>query len=408
MVVPHKHIALVSSLAVLFALLGLAWGERHSPGGSPVSEVVYPAKWMPVTFSHGLHVGKLGADCLECHEGIGSSASALDNNLPRESNCKTCHEIDRTIYAPAAVPGKAPGQCIACHPGFVAHTGFVPRPRTPIPNLKFSHEAHIARQTSCATCHGEVSKLLPASSSGAHLPTMRACLSCHDGKTADARCTACHISEAGGVVKTQFSGLGQLLPSGSLRGAAHDMNFRTSHKQAAQNDQQFCSTCHKKEDCVDCHSGVVKPMDFHGGDYINSHTIDARRNSPDCGSCHRIQTFCQGCHTRLGVASDGKGSEFGPAPGANFHPAGWTSTTLGGAPGPASHAFEAQRNIAQCASCHRETFCTRCHSNQAANPLRVNPHPRDWNGSRRCNALLQRNRRMCLRCHTEAQPLDCR
>jgi hypothetical protein len=410
----YKHISVLGSLVllvplvVLLTLAGLSRAEEPSSAqGDKRSAVIYPAKVKPVTFSHALHVGTLGATCADCHAQVQSSRSALDNNLPREADCKSCHAIDRSRFNAASEAGKAPTRCLACHPGFDEQTGFVPRPLTPIPNLKFSHSAHLARQGDCATCHGNPVAGAAHPSQGAWLPTMRACLSCHDDKQADASCTTCHISEAGGIVKTEFAEQGKLLPSGSLRGAAHDMNFRTSHKYAAQNDQNFCSTCHTKDDCVDCHSGVIKPMDFHGGDYISMHTMDARRNTPDCSSCHRIQTFCQGCHTRMGVAADGKGSEFGPMPGFNFHPPGWTSSSLTGAPGPASHAFEAQRNIKQCASCHRESFCTRCHSNQPGNALRINPHPRDWRGSRRCNALLARNRRMCLRCHTEVQALDC-
>ena len=114
---------------------------------------------------------------------------------------------------------------------------------------------------------------------------------------------------------------------------------------------EICASCHKKDFCVDCHSGVQKPMDFHAGDYVNMHAIDARRNSPDCASCHRLQTFCQACHSRLGVAADGKGSEFGPTT-ALYHPPGWTEAGLAGR-GPTHHAFEAQRNIKQCVSCHR-------------------------------------------------------
>ncbi len=409
MSVRRTHLRTLVGLVLLVALVGFATAEdRHAPDQGPISGVVYPPKSSPLIFSHGLHVGKLAVACEDCHDKVRTSASALDNNLPRESHCSSCHAIDRSKTDRQPVAGQPPSQCAACHRGFRSQSGFVARAQTPIPNLKFSHQAHLARGTTCAACHGAGGEQAQGQESmNAWLPTMRACLGCHDGKKASESCTACHLSRAGGRVKTDFAWLGSLSPNGSLRGAAHDMKFRTSHKYAAQNDPEFCESCHTKKDCVDCHSGVVKPMDFHAGDYISMHSIDARRNSPDCSGCHRIQTFCQGCHTRMGVAADGKGSAFDGPAGINFHPPGWTSTSLTGAPGPASHAFEAQRNIKQCASCHRETFCTRCHSNQASSPLRVNPHPRDWSTSRRCSALLKRNRRMCLRCHTEAEPLRC-
>lgn len=400
--VPRKWTAMLSVISLTGALLSLASGEPADP---QVSTVVYPPAVMPLHFSHSLHVGKLGTDCEQCHGKVRESASALDNNLPREADCKACHDIDRKNFDKASGAGQAPTQCSACHVGFDRQSGFVPRARLPIPNLKFSHKSHLSRQTPCSACHGEAITGRVAGDRLGPLPTMRACLTCHDGKQADDACTSCHISQAGGVVKTQFAGLGSLIPSGVLRGAAHDMKFRESHKFAAQNDQRFCASCHKKEFCVDCHNGVTKPMDFHAGDYIAMHTIDARRNAPDCSSCHRIQTFCQGCHSRMGVAADNKGSEFGPAPGKQYHPPGWIASGL--TPAPASHSFEAQRNIKQCVSCHRENFCTGCHSAQPANLIRISPHPRDWRGSRRCQALIKRNKRMCLRCHTEARALDC-
>jgi len=356
------------------------------------SRIIYPDQQLPLRFSHTLHA-KVGMNCQSCHTGIEQSGSSLDNNLPREADCIACHAIDRSL--PEKVVEGPAAACIRCHPGFTAGEGGVPRVQLPIPNLKFSHATHLARKTPCDRCHGDFSAVEEASAK--HLPTMRTCQGCHDGKAASDRCTTCHLAEAGDRMQSSFPGIGALLPSGSLRGAAHDLEFRTNHKYAAQNDASFCASCHKKDDCADCHNGVVKPMDFHAGDYVRMHAIEARRNSPDCSSCHRLQTFCQGCHSRMGVADDEKGGQF-RGTGA-FHPEGWNLQGLAGR-GPNHHAFEAQRNIKQCASCHRESYCTKCHSAEVGTP-RANPHPRDWRGSRKCQALVKRNRRMCLRCHIE-------
>ncbi len=382
-----------------------------SPQAAPPiarSSIVYPRQELPLRFSHVEHLERDVA-CQRCHEKIESSASGLDNNLPRESSCSTCHIIERGIGSGKAASTRevqAQGEatpCKTCHLD-VGPGGAIARTRMPVPNLKFSHKAHLARGSSCEACHGQFVTGGVGLATRDQLPTMQTCLGCHDGKQAPESCRTCHLSQVGGLLKTEFPGLGQLAPSGQLRGAAHDMGFVQSHKYAAQNDQGFCASCHQKEYCVDCHSGIQKPMEFHAGDYVNMHAIEARRNSPDCSSCHRLQTFCQGCHSRLGVANDGKGSdEFGP--GALYHPPGWSEPGLVER-GPNHHSFEAQRNIKQCASCHRESFCTRCHSNQA-NSLRVNPHPRDWVGSRRCEALVKRTPRMCLRCHVEAIEPSC-
>ena len=393
--------AALGCLALSYQFFATAWAQVDS---SQVSTIVYPPQELPLRFSHSLHLGQLQADCEDCHSKIASSASSLDNNLPREESCRSCHEIDRKDYAKNNGPGRAPGNCAACHLRFDEQVGRVERVRLPIPNLKFSHQAHLQRKAQCQDCHGDLVRENVGLATRAQLPTMQDCVSCHDGKKASDACISCHISQAGAIVKTEFAGLGSLQPSGVLRGAAHDLNFRQSHKYAAQNDQDFCASFHKKKFCVDCHNGVTKPMDFHAGDYISMHSIDARRNSSDCSSCHRIQTFCQGCHSRMGVAADRKLLDGMPLPGS-YHPPGWVGSGLAGR-SPNDHSFEAQRNIKQCASCHRESFCTKCHSNQASS-LRINPHPRDWRGSRRCEALRKRNYRMCLRCHVEAQGVDC-
>ena len=376
---------------VLFvaALMSLATAQPHG------REIIYPRQTLPLRFSHALHLGDGGAmSCEQCHNKIRQSASSLDNNMPQEAQCKGCHAIDR--QQPELQTSGPSARCITCHPQFDAMSGQVRRMQMPIPNLKFSHRAHLDRKTSCATCHGDVSTLELATE--AQLPSMRTCQGCHDGTVAPNTCITCHLSQVGGTMQSEFPGLGSLRPSGSLRGAAHTLEFRTTHKYAAQNDEGFCASCHKKDFCVECHNGSVKPMDFHGGDYVRMHAIEARRNSPDCSGCHRVQTFCQGCHSRMGVADDEKGGQFGGT--GRFHPAGWTESGLAGR-GPGHHAFEAQRNIKQCASCHRESDCTKCHSAQIGSP-RANPHPRNWRGSRRCEALVKRNKRMCLRCHVDA------
>ncbi len=381
---PFAQIATCIVVALIIAL-----GLGRSSAQERPSRVIYPPQSLPLAFSHAVH-SSAGVSCEGCHQAIYGSASSLDNNLPRESDCTACHEIDRA----KARETSDLSSCVRCHPG--AASGQVQRVHLPIPNLKFSHKAHLARGASCDTCHGDIRKVDVASAK--HLPTMRTCLQCHDGKVASGACTTCHLAEAGLRMQTSFPGVGQLTPSGTLRGAAHDLEFRTRHKYAAQNDAGFCASCHTQDSCSECHNGIRKPMSIHTGDYVRMHAVEARRNSPDCSSCHRLQTFCQGCHSRMGVADDEKGGQF-RGTGA-FHPVGWNAVGLAGR-GPNHHAFEAQRNIKQCASCHRESDCTKCHSAEVGSP-RVNPHPRTWRGSRKCQALVKRNPRVCLRCHIQS------
>jgi hypothetical protein len=410
---PRRHLALVALATAATAPLALAGDPPGAVARPPVSEVIFPAQELPLVFSHAAHLTTLDIECADCHPAALTSRSSLDNLLPGEDACAMCHAIDRR-QPDKAEPGKPAARCVACHPGFDRATGFVPRLRIPPPNLKFDHRGHVVGAgIPCARCHGDLAAEGVGLATRAQLPTMDLCLECHDGKQASGRCTLCHVAAAAGRIQTEYRE-GSLAPAGGGDLPVHGPDFAARHAREAGAVGATCSSCHAKEYCVECHAGVVKPLDFHPADYISLHTIDARRGTPDCTACHRSQTFCVGCHSRLGVAADGRiGELVRPTEGPSdrrFHPPGWIDTGEDGglraSRGPQHHAFEAQRNLRQCASCHRESFCTQCHSAQPGSP-RINPHPADWVGSRRCEALRRRAGRMCLRCHVDLAEVSC-
>ena len=360
--------------------------------------------------------------------------------MPGEAACRTCHAIDRN--QPFKNTGAGPAaRCDACHPGWsgvgaragLLHANEPPEPpRLVVPpaNLKFNHRLHASRGVRCEQCHPSASTA-SAPLTEADLPRMGDCLTCHTGATGQptARCGACHLTlpdgrlkvnlAAGGPVAVALSG--KLVPSGLLRGFdAHTAAFRTDHK-AAGRDEGYCLNCHRRSECLDCHNGALRPLDIHPSDYQTLHAFDARRNTPDCSSCHRNQTFCLGCHQRVGVASDPEGglpghqphNPFGTGTGVkSFHPPGWARDASGnviGTPSAASHSFQAKRNIRSCTSCHREETCLECHSNDPSRSANVSPHEIGFADSSRCRALAARNRRACLKCHALGAPeLECR
>jgi hypothetical protein len=248
---------------------------------------------------------------------------------------------------------------------------------------------------------------------------MPLCLSCHDSRAlkkpgdvhAPSRCSTCHLMSRDGTIETELP-TGTLVPSGTLRGDAHTLEFRTDHKAIAGADDKYCNNCHRQDFCLNCHNGVIKPMDFHGNDYISRHPIDARKDDPKCSGCHRAQSFCLGCHERLGVVDIQTGADgaFRPIGTRQFHPDGWADAVVG----PNHHKYQAQRNIKQCVSCHRQETCLQCHATNASaaggtGKMWVNPHPLTWRNSERCLALADRNVRVCLRCHAPGDPqLSCR
>ena len=347
------------------------------------SSVIYPTQRLPLTFSHARHLALPDIGCMTCHASAATSVRASDVLIPTEAACTGCHAIDRAQPEKVATP---PARCDACHAGAPTE-----RVSIPTPNLLFNHKIHADRQIACGACHDMRGVDL---ATRAQLPSMALCLGCHDGEKArSTACTTCHPTGPAGLLRTDFSE-GKLVPAGS-----HDLRFRTDHAAAAKSDAKSCNACHTRAYCMDCHNGKQKPLDFHVGDYVHLHAVDARRQTTTCTGCHRLQTFCVGCHARSGVDTDPKTSEYQrPSrlpPGSvqihAFHPSGWAS----------GHRVQAERNLSQCVSCHREDFCMECHAAQ------FDPHPPGWATSSRCKALLTRAGRTCLRCHLRAEDARC-
>lgn len=377
---------------VLVATAVVAAEPRDATDNAAWSPIVYPPQRLPLVFSHAKHLAR-GTACMACHPNATTSRSAVDNLLPTELQCRACHPIDRNNVDNRATPVAA---CTGCHPGWVKNAVVAGIYLAP-PALKFAHSRH--GQVACEACHTGIRMVDLATTR--QLPTMASCLTCHANGAQERHCSDCHLAKRGGLVETQFEH-GRLVPRGNPLGDAHEIGFATDHKRAAREPGATCTACHDRSECVACHQGVVKPIDFHPGNYLLSHAVEARRGRPDCSACHRAESFCVACHERSGLgtrAARGFDSATADRP---FHAIGWASASAG----PNAHAQEARRNLTACASCHREEDCLRCHSAESG-ALRASPHPANWRGSARCRALDRGNRRMCLRCHVAADELGC-
>lgn len=411
-------------------------GAEPNDGGP--SSVIFPEQTLPLRFSHKRHVKELGVACTSCHSAAKTSKHAADSLLAPATSCDGCHGSDHTT--PAAVTAdetRALAQCSFCHTGYdPSRPNVVPRVLLPQPNLRFSHQRHvIGEQIPCARCHGRVEELLLATRD--QLPRMKGCITCHalgpgqpassapaqgarsptshKRPTPSGACTTCHLSEASGLLKTTFPS-GKLLPPPWLRDSGHGADFIERHKFVAGNDSRFCANCHQERFCVGCHDGSVRPRTIHPNDFISQHPIAARKNGTSCTSCHQQQSFCLSCHQRSGVAMSGPIANFSSR--GRFHPPKsiWTDSP-GGTRSPAHHAWEAERNLNACVSCHQERDCALCHATRSvggrgsslagAGPG-VSPHPAGFAG--RCRQALRQNARPCLTCHAPSDPelLKCR
>lgn len=381
------------------AMVPLEWMPPGTHASPLPSDRIFPPQQLTVRFNHKKHVKELEQTCKVCHAAAYKSKHSGDSLLPDPSKtCDNCHDADHSNLAEVTTGGDPTGQCSFCHLGEKAgESGRVAKLVIPEPNLKMNHAAHLARNIDCGQCHGEIAELELATRE--QLPRMAGCFQCHSKagpSQGEARgaCANCHLTEADGRLITTFS-TGALQPPRWLQGAGHTADWMERHKSVAGVNSELCSSCHSNNFCTDCHDGKVRPRNVHPNDWISMHPQAARQDNPRCTSCHQQTTFCADCHRRVGVARDAA-SENRDA-GRRFHPppALWTQAPRT----PVHHAWEAERNINACVSCHSERDCATCHASKGVRGGGgVNPHPPSFVGE--CRIPFKRNPRPCFVCHT--------
>jgi len=173
----------------------------------------------PIQFSHKLHVGGLGMECLHCHNHVGDSPHA---NIPSTQTCLNCH---------SAKLGNVAGQSRALAPlreaeatGRAVEWARVHK----VPDYAyFNHAVHVKRGVSCVSCHGRIDQMdivrhdQPLS--------MSWCLECH-------RNPAPHLRPADKVYDLDWS----------FESDEEQQEFaRTLIREAGILPPQNCSGCHR-------------------------------------------------------------------------------------------------------------------------------------------------------------------
>ena len=361
-----------------------ARAQRNSPRSS---SLIYPTGESSLRVNHA-HPAHRRLRCQRCHEGTTRSVASADSLTPKESACLPCHasEVERSTSSKRT--------CGLCHLGYgEGGAQHVPVDVRVAPRLKFSHQLHARRGVACLDCHRGIDESeVPAEG---NLPSMRSCFRCHGGPraTAPSACSTCHETAEDGLLRTHYPD-GWLDPPAWL-GMKHDRDFLTRHRWVAADHGELCGSCHREEDCSDCHDGRVQRLQIHPNDYLSIHAADSRRDGHRCVSCHSSQTFCSECHSRLGL------STIAPPRirvGARYHPPAdvWSS-------GPQWHGREARRSLDSCTSCHVERDCIVCHGAAGVGGAGVSPHPPSFN--RRCGEALRFNPRACRSCHGDVAAL---
>jgi hypothetical protein len=139
----------------------------------------YLVAQQPIAFPHNKHI-RLGMDCVDCHTGADTRASA---GIPSVQKCMLCHA--KLLTGDAEVKKVAAYYNKGIEIPWVRVYSF-----TEDAHVKFRHAPHYQAGITCATCHGDVSKAVVAEKVVTH--NMGTCLTCHRQKNASQDCAACH------------------------------------------------------------------------------------------------------------------------------------------------------------------------------------------------------------------------
>ncbi len=169
----RKHDLIARVLTAAVALGGLAAAGAYTYFSHPkVIDVGYQPK-QPVPYSHKLHAGNLGMDCLYCHSTVEKAAHAA---IPATETCMNCH---------TRVKPESP---------FLAKVRDSYATGKPLEWLKihrlpdyvyFNHSAHITAGVSCVSCHGRVDQMIEVRQ--VEPLSMAWCLECHRSPAANIR-----------------------------------------------------------------------------------------------------------------------------------------------------------------------------------------------------------------------------
>jgi hypothetical protein len=210
-------------LVVMLVGMGLGLWTAVAPLGAvrlPGNNRLYEPQ-QPIAYSHRLHAGELGINCLYCH---GAAEHSRRAGVPAASTCMNCHKfVTSTLTAKHAEDAlaqkehRSPNRIISPELaklynalGLNEQMQVDPkRPQHPIqwtrihrlPSfVTFDHSRHVNAGVTCQTCHGEIQTMERVR----QIPdlTMGWCVNCHRdvnvngvaGKPVNAStdCISCH------------------------------------------------------------------------------------------------------------------------------------------------------------------------------------------------------------------------
>jgi hypothetical protein len=207
---------LVAGIGGCLLILTATAGSWHLPGNNQGYEPV-----QPIAFSHHLHAGELGIQCLYCHPGAEVSRSA---GLPAADTCMNCHRFVTGRLAlmrkedEAAQREQRPPKPVVSEElkklydalAVDAQMNPDPQKQQPVEWVRvhdlpdfvyFDHRAHVHAGVTCQECHGPVETMDRVRQFQSL--SMGWCVNCHrdatqhgvNGKAVKAStdCATCHL-----------------------------------------------------------------------------------------------------------------------------------------------------------------------------------------------------------------------
>jgi len=200
-----RVIVLATGLVLVLASLATRLGAARLPGDH---QGYAPAQ--PIAFSHRLHAGEMGLDCLYCHSGAERSRHA---GVPPVALCMNCHKF---VSAPivdvraeerrAAEENRKPRDVLSPEIAKIraAYESGEPVRWTQVHRVPdfvyFDHRRHVVAGVACAQCHGPVETMERVRQ--VETLSMGWCLDCHraglvpdplgNPLRATSDCAACH------------------------------------------------------------------------------------------------------------------------------------------------------------------------------------------------------------------------
>ncbi len=223
---------------------------------------------------------------------------------------------------------------------------------SPAELARLHRNASAATRERCVACHGDKQN----SSLVLHRIHLRspllpdvACHECHRNVAITKRGNRTVVSWVDvAFCKKCHSPFPGLTPGHKMKPADYKKDCTSCHKgdQAPKHDAPYLARDIPKTECRGCHGARVLPWTprHEKADWITTHGDEALAEGSDaCFQCHDFGLkFCDDCHTTKPPSHE-------PAPT-------WRRI----------HGEEARKDTRVCYSCHRTSYCKKCHLNHEA------------------------------------------